>query len=399
LRARHKVLAHGGQARGGQARVRAAAAEGSTSRSRGTATIVEDETRPRDSAVAGEEASTLPSTNGRLAGIVLPRLASAGLLVTPFFFWGTSMVGLKFLAPHTSPLFVAACRLIPAGALVLAWARSQGRPHPTGPAAWLAVVAFAAVDATMFQGCLVEGLKTTSAGLGSVIIDSQPLSVAILSAVFAGEAITATTSAGIAVGLAGLLLLNFTDMPQLPQMRPDVPPPPRLQQAGISRDGDAIPQVLVAPALAVESTERIERAATGLTASASSSSVWGQEAVALLSRAKSVAGGLASSGEFWMLLSAQCMAVGTVMLPWVARYVDPVIATGWHMVLGGIPLLAASALREGDAVLANLAQLTPLDAAVLAYVSIFGGAVGYGVYFYNASKGNLTALVSGSGRE
>lgn len=190
----------------------------------------------------------------------------------------------------------------------------------------------------------------------------------------------------------------------------------------------------MAPALAVESTERIERAATGLTASASSSSVWGQEAVALLSRAKSVAGGLASSGEFWMLLSAQCMAVGTVMLPWVARcaaklvgcqcacvslmqcaaaqtsqppassllgcrYVDPVIATGWHMVLGGIPLLAASALREGDAVLANLAQLTPLDAAVLAYVSIFGGAVGYGVYFYNASKGNLTALVSGSGRE
>lgn len=35
-----------------------------------------------------------------------------------------------------------------------------------------------------------------------------------------------------------------------------------------------------------------------------------------------------SSGEFWMLLAAQSMAVGTVMVPWVSRYVDPVMATG-----------------------------------------------------------------------
>jgi drug/metabolite transporter (DMT)-like permease len=47
-----------------------------------------------------------------------------------------------------------------------------------------------------------------------------------------------------------------------------------------------------------------------------------------------------------MLLAAQSMAVGTVMVRWVQKYVDPVMATGWHMVVGGIPLLLLSAHNE-----------------------------------------------------
>jgi hypothetical protein len=30
-----------------------------------------------------------------------------------------------------------------------------------------------------------------------------------------------------------------------------------------------------------------------------------------------------------MLLAAQSMAVGTVMVRWVSKHVDPVVATGW----------------------------------------------------------------------
>jgi hypothetical protein len=40
-------------------------------------------------------------------------------------------------------------------------------------------------------------------------------------------------------------------------------------------------------------------------------------------------GGLWESGEWWMLLAAQSMAVGTVMVRWVSKHVDPVVATGW----------------------------------------------------------------------
>jgi hypothetical protein len=35
------------------------------------------------------------------------------------------------------------------------------------------------------------------------------------------------------------------------------------------------------------------------------------------------------SGEWWMLLAAQSMAIGTVMFRWVSKYSDPVMATGW----------------------------------------------------------------------
>ena len=40
------------------------------------------------------------------------------------------------------------------------------------------------------------------------------------------------------------------------------------------------------------------------------------------------------------------------------RYVDPVMATGWHMLLGGLPLAALSLAREGSELGPRLQQLT-----------------------------------------
>lgn len=219
----------------------------------------------------------------------------------------------QMLAPHTSPLFVSAWRLGPAGALLVLWGASRGRPQPATRTAWLAIVAFGLVDATCFQVCLpsrsacfrvrlhlppgsacfqvrlhlphgsanaqgiwlhlplgsanvqgiwlhmpptqpvckpwsshliavcrclllrrgscghmatlagqqlcehaavsgpcrllsqgflAEGLQRTSAGLGSVIIDSQPLTVAVLASVFFGESLSA-------IGYAGTLRCHF----------------------------------------------------------------------------------------------------------------------------------------------------------------------------------------------
>ena len=60
-----------------------------------------------------------------------------------------------------------------------------------------------------------------------------------------------------------------------------------------------------------------------------------------------------------MLMAAQCMAAGTLMVPLVTRYVDPVMATGWHMILGGIPLIALSLTTEQPELSTNLSQITP----------------------------------------
>ena len=44
--------------------------------------------------------------------------------------------------------------------------------------------------------------------------------------------------------------------------------------------------------------------------------------------------------------------------PWVGRFVDPVMATGYHMLLGGLPLLALSLYREGGDLAQRLPELT-----------------------------------------
>ncbi len=99
------------------------------------------------------------------------------------------MVAMKGVIPHTTPLFMAGVRLVPAGMLVLGATAAMGRPQPKGWAAWLWISLFAFIDGTLFQGFLAEGLVRTGAGLGSVMIDSQPLAVALLSSWLFGELI------------------------------------------------------------------------------------------------------------------------------------------------------------------------------------------------------------------
>lgn len=91
-----------------------------------------------------------------------------------------------------------------------------------------------------------------------------------------------------------------------------------------------------------------------------------------------------------MLLAALSMAVGTVSIRFVCRYADPVAATGWHMILGGLPLFALSGIWESE-------QWAHIDLGgwlALTYSTVFGSAIAYGLFFYFASNGNLTSLSS-----
>ena len=53
------------------------------------------------------------------------------------------------------------------------------------------------------------------------------------------------------------------------------------------------------------------------------------------------------------------------MVRWVSKHCDPVMATGWHMVLGSLPLAALSLAREGDELLPRLAQI---DGALISWL-------------------------------
>ncbi len=251
------------------------------------------------------------------------------LLVMPFFLWGTAMVAMKGVMPHTTPFFMASIRLVPAGLLVLIVAAGLKRSPPQSWQAWAWILLFALVDGTLFQGFLAAGLVKTNAGLGSVMIDSQPLAVAVMSAWLFKEQIGAIGICGLVLGLLGISCIG------LPV--------------------EWLSQVATNPL-----TSQFNLA------------------------------GLADRGEWLMLLAALSMAVGTILIPFITKYVDPVIATGWHMILGGIPLAIGSFYLESDQWMA----ITGSDWLAIAYSTIFGSAIAYGLFFYFAAQGNLTSLSS-----
>lgn len=257
------------------------------------------------------------------------------------------MVAMKELAPHTTPMLVAAWRLLPSGALLLIWASLRGSKGPSSAMGWFAVALFGLVDGACFQGFLAEGLQRTSAGLGSVIIDSQPLSVAVISSILFGETLGSVALIGLLLGVGGLVLL-------------EVPP-------------DVLDSFQVLP----DSSSLVASSSIMSSSSSSGTSVW-------------------DSGEWWMLLAAQSMAVGTVMVRWVSKYSDPIAATGWHMILGGIPLaILATQENSGISLVDILSGLDVKDYLLLTYVSVLGSAASYGVFFYLATvRGSLTRLSS-----
>lgn len=243
------------------------------------------------------------------------------LMIAPFFLWGSAMVVMRDALSETTPLFIAILRLLPAGILVLAFRLWQGRGsaashawHPRGLRGWLWVLAFALVDGTCFQGFLAQGLKETGAGLGSVLIDSQPLAVALMATWFYRERMGSLGWLSLGLGVFGIGLI------------------------GLSGEGSL----------------------------------------------------QLGAGVVWMLMASLSMAIGTVMMPKVAEVADPVLATGWHMVLGSLPLILLSALTETQ----QWQHLSGIHWLGLLYASVMGSALAYALFFYFASQENLTEFSS-----
>jgi drug/metabolite transporter (DMT)-like permease len=72
----------------------------------------------------------------------------------------------------------------------------------------------------------------------------------------------------------------------------------------------------------------------------------------------------------------------------VVRHADPVMATGWHMIIGGLPLLLISNQIEQQ----QWQDLSAWGWLGMTYMAIMGSAIAYGLFFFFASSGSLTTL-------
>lgn len=264
---------------------------------------------------------------------LLPRPLRWLLMVLPFALWGTAMAAMKPLLSGAPLLSLAALRLLPAGVVLLLGVVLLGRNWRVDPGDRPWLLLFTLVDATLFQGLLVHGLAGTGAGLGSVLIDSQPLLVALLARTLYGDAINPFGWFGLLLGLAGILCLGL--------------PAPLLRQWWL--DG---PEAL------------------------------GSD--------------LFSHGELWMLAAAAAMAVGTVLSRQASRHSDPLAVTGWHLLLGGVPLALGALLAPmlDPGALPAWPSWNAGGWALMAYASLLGSALAYGLFFWFANQGDLTAFTS-----
>ncbi len=237
------------------------------------------------------------------------------------------------------PMFLAgraaiACRFTGGAGFSAAGPRAASR---LAGMAWITL--FALIDGTLFQGFLARGLERTGAGLGSVMIDSQPLAVAIMARFLFQEWIGPLGWLGLLIGLAGISCIGLPDEWILGFF----------QGQGFD----------LGPLLTFEQE------------------VWTA---------------LFQQGEWLMLMAALSMAVGTILIRYVVRWADPIAATGWHMVLGGAPLLALSIAQSMGTELAPWQGISLSGWLEMSYATIFGSAIAYGVFFYIAAQGNLTSL-------
>tara|TARA_Y100001968_G_scaffold320565_1_gene353674 strand:+ start:8980 stop:9933 length:954 start_codon:yes stop_codon:yes gene_type:complete len=248
------------------------------------------------------------------------------LMVLPFALWGTSMAAMAPLVNSGSPEIVASLRLLPAGVIVIFSAIFLKRQISISKGDLIWFLVFTIVDASFFQIFLAKGLAQTGAGLGSVLIDSQPLMVALLARALFGDLINPIGWIGLILGLAGIICLG-------------------------------IPSTFL--------------------------SNW-------LLQGNSVSeGSLLSHGESWMLAAALAMACGTVLIRYACRGSDPVAVTGWHMVLGSFPILLWHAF---DGSLSFWPSWSATEWGLMAYSSLFGSALAYGLFFWFANQVELTSF-------
>ena len=248
------------------------------------------------------------------------------LMVLPFALWGTAMAAMAPLVKSGGPEIVAFLRIFPAGLVVLLAAKFLKRKISISKGDLFWFVVFTLIDASLFQICLAKGLSQTGAGLGSVLIDSQPLMVALLSRVIFGDLINPIGWIGLIIGLTGIICLG-------------------------------VPAEFI--------------------------NHW-----FLLGKVVSQ-NDLLTHGEAWMLAAAMAMAFGTVLIRFACKESDPVSVTGWHMVLGALPLLLWHYLDNNWSFWPTWSSF---DWALMVYASLLGSALAYGLFFWFANQVELTSF-------
>jgi drug/metabolite transporter (DMT)-like permease len=124
--------------------------------------------------------------------------------------WGLNIVMVKYLTQSLSPLLVAAVRMPLAGIVLLPFVwKMHGFYKPTARQ-WGYLVLVGLTSIFLHQLFLAYGMVSSTATNASLILALNPLTTALLAALFVGEKFTPRIAIGILLGLSGVILVIFT---------------------------------------------------------------------------------------------------------------------------------------------------------------------------------------------
>ena len=129
-------------------------------------------------------------------------------LFCTYFIWGSTYLAIKFGIESFPPFLMAGFRFTAAGIILYIVMRSLGAPNPNKKQ-WLGASAVGILLPALGNGTVCYVQQTVSSSVAALSIATAPIWMAIFSSLW-GHKITAQEWLGIAVGFAGIAILNFS---------------------------------------------------------------------------------------------------------------------------------------------------------------------------------------------
>ena len=128
-------------------------------------------------------------------------------LFCTYFIWGSTYLAIRFGIESFPPFLMAGVRFTVAGIILYAAMRYLGVPNPNRRQ-WLGAGAVGLLLPALGNGTVCYVQQTVSSSVAALSIATAPIWMAVFSSIW-GHRITAKEWLGIAIGFAGIVMLNL----------------------------------------------------------------------------------------------------------------------------------------------------------------------------------------------
>ena len=124
--------------------------------------------------------------------------------------WSSAFTSARIIVADAPPLTTLAVRFAISGSIAVGLAWAMGQTWRLAPGQRRAVIVFGICQNALYLGLNFVAMQTVEAGLAAIIASSLPLWVALAGWLVLGERVRALGVAGLAAGLAGVLMVMGT---------------------------------------------------------------------------------------------------------------------------------------------------------------------------------------------